>query len=580
MEGDGKLGRIISFLREHVDQLYALFVKQSKYVQALIVTLVLIFATYGGWITWAILRSIDFFIAQKFVVDEILLVLPVNRGFANALFYVVLFIIAPISWAILSRDKERRARAFSNAVLFSALLFLFTGFLSRNFLIDPHNPQHAINCFVMDKGKPKLIPLVEGNEFQFDPETGKKCVPVTPEVAVRLNQPQPKKLELDSSPVFFDSNLGTVKIYYSRNTDNSLQLFDGEGFDPDTGQPLLPVTKEIVTEWKKIKANWLQQKEFERVEAERQIKLEEDRKAKAEIDRKALERAEADRKAKAESDIKAQEQAESDRKAKFEAERIAQQEAEADRKAKLEAERIAFEQSEADRKAKLEAENEAVAQAELIKKAKEEFDARALATAQEVERRRLIELAGNDCDRLAGNQYDQQRNRTFSPVDHDILVNNSSTAVAACREAIEQSPQTLRYQYQLARSLQTNAPDEAYPILVKLANNDYAAACDNLGWLLIRKNKKSMGIEVFESGTNLGCIECMFSLGSLLYQGRHTPQNRNAGFEYLQKAANAGHAEAEELVQSYSSEMQANQRTQEMVGDLVGQVFKKILAPK
>lgn len=551
------LERVISLLLDQVYLLYRWFLEQTSIVKFIIIASLAFLVFCGGWFLWAFFRYVDYVVAQN-IVEEIVRVLPVNRGFAKALLYLVLFVITPLSWAIISRDKEKRMKAFSKAALFSVMLFLVVGFLSRNFLIDPYNPQHAINCFVMDKGKPKLIPLVEGNEFQFDPETGKKCVPVTPEMAVRLNQSQPNKLDVESNPVFFDPNLGTAKIFYSRNLDNSVQLFDGEGFDPDNGAALQPVTPEIVKEWKKIKASWQTQKDAQRVEAERQAKLESDRKTKEEADFKAQKQTEVDRKARAEADRKAQEQVEADRKAKAEFDRKALEQVEADRKAKEEVDRKALEQADAMNKA----------------------NALALEAAQQAEKQRQEDLAGNNCDRLAGNKYDRARNVSFDPVEHDALRASSAEAIQACREAIQKNPLNLRYQYQLARSLQSGSPDEAYAILVELANKDYAAACDNLGWLLIRKNKESRGIKVFESGTNLGCVECMFSIGELLYQGRHTQQNRNAGFAYLQMAANAGHMEAAGLVQRYSAEMQANQATQQMMGDLVGQVFKKILTPQ
>ena len=53
------------------------------------------------------------------------------------------------------------------------------------------------------------------------------------------------------SPVFFDPRSGEPIVWYYADKTNGVEIFDLMGFHPDTGEELLPITKEVAEQWKK-----------------------------------------------------------------------------------------------------------------------------------------------------------------------------------------------------------------------------------------------------------------------------------------------------------------------------------------
>jgi hypothetical protein len=62
--------------------------------------------------------------------------------------------------------------------------------------------------------------------------------------------------------------------------------------------------------------------------------------------------------------------------------------------------------------------------------------------------------AGNDCDRLATNSTDANRNRNVEGVSYELLLTQIDAAIDACSNAVQQWPNELRYQFQLGRAYQ------------------------------------------------------------------------------------------------------------------------------
>src|SRR5215471_7045704 len=105
------------------------------------------------------------------------------------------------------------------------------------------------------------------------PATGRECRPVTPEVMERIQAykwgNRPKQIEA-SDPTFFSLRTGEPVVWYHRTQDGTIRLFDLMGFDPETGDELLPITKEVVALWKaqeterKKEVDWKKQEEARR----------------------------------------------------------------------------------------------------------------------------------------------------------------------------------------------------------------------------------------------------------------------------------------------------------------------------
>jgi hypothetical protein len=110
----------------------------------------------------------------------------------------------------------------------------------------------------------------------------------------------------------------------------------------------------------------------------------------------------------------------------------------------------------------------------------------------------------NDCDRLAANPSDRRKPPSIPGVPYDSLMNQAKQAIAACTLAVQQSPTELRYRYQMARAMETEAPEKALEIHRDLAGRGYPVAYDNLGWLEIKlHNKIAEAIKDFEAGSRL-----------------------------------------------------------------------------
>lgn len=122
--------------------------------------------------------------------------------------------------------------------------------------------------------------------------------------------------------------------------------------------------------------------------------------------------------------------------------------------------------------------------------------------------------AGEDCDRLAANADDP--NRQAAPVAYADL--NVAEAIPACADAIKVQPGTDRYRYQLARALQkAKLGEQAATLFSALVSRHYVAAYDNLGWLYMLANgvphDEPRAVQLFRQGAAAGSTDAMVSLG-------------------------------------------------------------------
>ncbi len=109
--------------------------------------------------------------------------------------------------------------------------------------------QAAKKCYIVTREAVRF-----GTKPGLNPETGRECRPFTANLLERLREyekgARPKRVTT-SDPVFFDLRTGEPNIWFAKDERGRIQLFDLIGFHPETGQELLPVTPDIVTEWKK-----------------------------------------------------------------------------------------------------------------------------------------------------------------------------------------------------------------------------------------------------------------------------------------------------------------------------------------
>ena len=123
--------------------------------------------------------------------------------------------------------------------------------ISRDVIADwkkyvENNPPKK--CFIITKET-----VLYRDHPGIDPVTGRLCRTFTPELLERLrlyekgNRP---KIIQTKDPTFFDLGTGEPIVWYYKTKSGAIELFDLMGFNPESGEELLPVSKEIVDLWK------------------------------------------------------------------------------------------------------------------------------------------------------------------------------------------------------------------------------------------------------------------------------------------------------------------------------------------
>ena len=87
----------------------------------------------------------------------------------------------------------------------------------------------------------------------FDPVSGTEKRRLTPQIADIIERQKkglyPKHIVDDPQHLlFFSPSTGQPQVWYSVHPDGSYFLYDSEGFDPDNGALLLPVTEQVIAE--------------------------------------------------------------------------------------------------------------------------------------------------------------------------------------------------------------------------------------------------------------------------------------------------------------------------------------------
>jgi hypothetical protein len=192
---------------------------------------------------WIANKVIIYFVARSYV-EEIGEVFNISKPWTSALVWITFAVtLVFVSYAL---SFSRRKRIVGIAGLFFLLIghAIVLGFGHPFF----DRRGKAIKCYVITR-----------NDIRYrerpgiDPETGLPCRPVTPEIVERLHAYEkgrrPKRVD-SAEPTFFDLRTGQPIVWYYKKKDDAIEIFDLMGFYPDTGEELLPVSKEVVELWK------------------------------------------------------------------------------------------------------------------------------------------------------------------------------------------------------------------------------------------------------------------------------------------------------------------------------------------
>jgi tetratricopeptide (TPR) repeat protein len=168
----------------------------------------------------------------------------------------------------------------------------------------------------------------------------------------------------------------------------------------------------------------------------------------------------------------------------------------------------------------------------------------------------------NDCDRLAANPSDRGKPPSVPGVPYDSLMNQAKQAIEACSLAAQQNPAELRYEYQMARAMEAEAPEKALKIHQKLAGLGYPVAHDNLGWLMVKLYKNyGEAVTYFKTGSRLQDPDSMVSLVEMIDKG-YIPTDRPHELKYqlLKTAADLGHQGAQVQIREEEKNLTPAQR--------------------
>lgn len=192
--------------------------------------------------------------------------------------------------------------------------------------------------------------------------------------------------------------------------------------------------------------------------------------------------------------------------------------------------------------------------------------------------------AGALCDQLAGNPSDPRRSSEVTGVRYEQLKAQATQAIDVCHLALSNFPDEIRYKYQYARALEISDPDKSIPLYRQLIRQNYPAAYDNLGNIYIRKRDMRTAISVLKSGVKANDPDSMVTLADLVGRGYLPVQNQVAAkYALLERAAQLGHAGAQLAVEQQKVELQQGQQErafqqqeQQMMLDMFGTILRGV----
>jgi hypothetical protein len=578
--------------------------------------LMIVAVVFGAAILlWIVDKFVFYYLARSYI-DEVADVLDLNPHLANALVLLTFVIAVFFARYIWSFSRQRRLIGILglSTLVIGHSLILWWG--TRDITVDRRG--NATKCYVLSRdGK-----VTYGEHPGIDPATGRECRPVKPEMVERLqkyaNGQRPQAITT-SNPIFFDPRSGEPIVWYYKSSDNAILIYDLMGFQPDTGEELLPITKEIVEQWKTQGTRCVPQRisdpdkyvffdplngrprawywvgngayEFydcvgfqpqtgDRLQVVTRDVINEWRNKKdnpttpdrvpnrVQITKDTVffdpvtgnPRLWYWRRDKGDYDFfdgPGFHPQNGQPLQSFTKESLLQYQQEIEEKARqLKAEQ---DRLETEQKAKAEAD------AQKLREQQQKTEADERKRAEESQR---ATDAARQCDELAANPNDAHR--VGEGVPYAALKPQAADAVQACDLAAKQNPNELRFQYQLGRALELAGDGSAHVtnrlralgIHQSLVKAGYPAAFDNLA-SLYRWDRKDLATAVvlFRKGVELGDSDSMLSLADMIESGQVMPESPSeTPLDLYKRAAELGNQNG---IRAYQAELANAQQAQQ-----------------
>ena len=522
---------------------------------AKIAVVVLACVFVGGVIFWLFNELVYYWLARSYT-EELADAYDLNPGIARAILWASFAAIVVFAGYVFSFSKRKRL------VGYAALLTLLIGHSLLLGRIDANFRKSGVaeKCYVMTRTSIKTL-----NRVGVDPETGRECRPLTPQIVEKIDAYRrgDRATQVTSNaPTFFDPTTGEPVVWYSKNNRGQIELFDLMGFHPQTGEELVPITREVADAWKQQTAKVVRRVPV-RVGDPEKFGFFDPTTGAAKVwywrtengDYEFFDGPGFHPRSGDQFQIVTREVI---------AEWRQQQDAIAARKK--------AEQEQREKDVRERAEREAQQARETAERERQAREA----AAEEMRQRRQ---SGDDCDRLAANPTDPKR--IGEGVPFDALKRQADQAYEACTKAVATFPAELRYQYQLGRAGQFKDKKQAFEIFTRLVQANYAAAFDNLGGIYLYDRKDAAtAVTLFKRGSALDDADSMVSLVDLIDKGLVPTANpEQIKLALLHRAAELGHSGARrgyELELQKATQERINQVNQQQMMQLFGSFIQGV----
>ena len=508
---------------------------------------------------WAVDRILLFFFAQSYV-EEIAQAFNLDQHFARALALVVWALLIFFLSKLFSLSTASRRFGFFGLLAFLVGHALLLSHGTRDQYFKSKSGK-ATKCYVLTReGEVRYL-----ENPGVDPVTGRTCRVYTQETAERLQAyakgKRPERIS-EVEPDFFDLRTGEPIVWYWKDRDGRVELFNLMGFHPESGEELQPVNAEVIKAYKDQTQRKISPPQ--RIEDIEGYILFDSATGRPRVWFWRGPNGEYEF-----FDNPGFNPTNGEALKQFTSEEIARWKKE---------KQLAKEFEEQEEQKRLQQEQLRRDQEQLRKDAEErrlvrEREASERAEKAEAEKQKKATEATERCDRLAANPHDPRKPANILGARFPEVKENADEAVMVCRKAAEYFPDEPRYRYQYARALGFSKPDEAVAIYRRLTAQIYPAAFDNLANLLLRRpDNRSMkqAINVLKDGVRNGDPDSMFTLANLAGNPEFPVQNPYAyKLMLLQRAANLGNQDAKEAADEL--ERQAQQQQQQQQQEAVSQ---------
>jgi hypothetical protein len=197
----------------------------------------------GGLIFWLCSELVYFFIARSYT-QELADAYDLSRGVTRAVLWASFAAIVVLAGFTFSFSKQKRRVGYAGLLSLIVGHSLLVGRIDANF----RKNGTAEKCYVMTRTTIKTL-----NRTGIDPDTGLECRPLTPQIVEKLEEYRSghRATQIASNdPKFFDAVTGEPVVWYSKNDQGEIELFDLMGFHPKTGEELTPITRQVAEDWK------------------------------------------------------------------------------------------------------------------------------------------------------------------------------------------------------------------------------------------------------------------------------------------------------------------------------------------